>query len=72
MKTPQNPKENIETILYVEYGVGPVVAGKEVVLWAAERIIDPAKAKAELSRLNKIRAKHGAPLVYAPYGHHAF
>ena len=63
---------NIVTILEKVYGVGPVVAPKEAVLWASEKIEDKTLARKELKRVNRIRSKHGAPLVYAPYNHHAF
>jgi hypothetical protein len=63
---------NIETILADVYGVGVAAAPVIAVLWAAERIADKSAAKAELRRANGIRAKHGKPLAYAPYGHHAF
>lgn len=63
---------NIETILADVYGVGVAVAPAYALLWAAERIADKADARAELRRANRIREKHGKPLAYAPYGHHAF
>ena len=58
-----------EKILNNEYGVGVVVAPTCAVLWAVEKCANPAK---ELSIINKIKAKHGSPLAYAPYGHIAF
>lgn len=63
---------NIETILSSIYGVGVAVAPKEAVLWAVEKITDQDKARKELKRANRIRAKYGKPVVYAPYGHWAF
>lgn len=63
---------DIVKILEAEYGVGPVVAPVCAVLWAAEKIPDREVAAKEIYRLNRIKAKHGAPLVYVPYGHHAF
>lgn len=63
---------DIEKILHDEFGVGPVIAPNVAVLWAAEMIKDKSKAKSELQRINRLRAKYGAALVYAPYGHHAF
>lgn len=63
---------NIVKICEEEYGVGIAVAPPVAVLWAAEKIEDPALARSELKRANAIRARHGKPLVYAPYGHHAF
>lgn len=63
---------NIETILSEVYGVGVCYAPKEAVLWASEKIADKEQARKELTRANKIRGKHGFPLVHAPWGHHAF
>lgn len=63
---------NIETILSKVYGVGVAVAPMEAVLWAVEKIADKATAQKELKRANRIRAKFGKPVVYAPYGSHAF
>lgn len=63
---------NIETILSKEYGVSVCSAPKESVLWAVAKIADKDVAKKELKRFNRIRAKFGMPLVYAPYGSHAF
>lgn len=62
----------LEMILNNEYRVGVVVAPKEVVLWAAAKIEGKEEAQKQLKAINRIRAKNGAPLVYAPYGHHAF
>lgn len=64
--------DNIETILYAEYGASPVSAPMEAVLWALEKISDAAKAKAELARLNAIRSQHGSLIITPPFGHHAF
>jgi len=64
--------QSIEEILSERYGVGVVRAPIEAVLWAAEQIEDRNAARAGLVQANKIRAKHGAPLVYAPFGHWAF
>ena len=64
--------DNIERICENLYGVGIAAAPREAVLWAAERIPDKARAAAELRRANRVRARHGRPLVHAPYGHHAF
>lgn len=63
---------NIERICEEIYGCGIAAAPVEAVLWAVERIADKIQARKELSRANRIRAKHGKPLAYAPYGHHAF
>lgn len=63
---------NIEKVLSEVYGVGVAVAPKEAVLWAAEKIADTTLARKELKRANRIRAKFGKPIVYAPFGHHAF
>lgn len=63
---------NIERICEEVYGVGIAAAPVETVLWACERISDIDVARQELSRANKIRAKHGKPLAHAPWGHHAF
>lgn len=62
----------LEMILNNDYGVGAVVAPKEAVLWAAAKIENKDEARKQLKAINRIRAKHGAPLVYAPYGHHAY
>lgn len=64
--------DNIETICANVYGVGIAAVPVEAVLWSAERIADKSKAQSELKRANRIRARHGRPLAYAPYGHHAF
>lgn len=63
---------NIETILYKDYGVSACSAPKEAVLWALAKIVDKEQANKELKRLNRVRAKFGKPLVYATYGSHAF
>lgn len=63
---------NIERICEEIYGVGIAAAPVETALWAAARIADKETARKELTRANKIRAKHGKPLAYAPWGHHAF
>lgn len=63
---------NIEQICAEIYGVGIASAPVEAVLWSAERIADNETARKELTRANRIRARHGKPLAYAPYGHHAF
>lgn len=63
---------NIETILYKDYGVSACSSPKEAVPWAIEKIADKELAKKELKRFNRIRAKFGKPMVYAPYGSHAF
>ncbi len=65
-------QDDIERICEQIYGCSIVAAPTETVLWAAERIADKATAQKELERANSIREKHGKPLVYAPYGHHAF
>jgi hypothetical protein len=62
----------LETILNNEYRVGVVVAPKEVVLWAAAKLDTPEEAHKQLKAINRIRAKHGAPIVYAYCGHKAF
>jgi hypothetical protein len=62
----------LEKILNDVYGVGVVVAPREAVLWAAEKIENKDEARKQLKAVNRIRAKHGAPLAYAYYGHHAF
>lgn len=62
----------IEQILSSVYGVGIVCAPACAVLWAAEKIESKEDARKELKRANRIRGKHGAPYVYAPYGHHAY
>lgn len=62
----------IEIILNNKYGVGVVYAPKEAVLWAASEIQTNDEAKKQLKEINRIRTKHGMPLVYAPYGHKAF
>ena len=63
---------NLETILSQLYGVGPVAAPKEAVLWAADRIEDANIARKEIKRINRIRSKFGKPVVYVPFGHKAF
>lgn len=67
-----NNANNVERICEELYGCGIAAAPVEAVLWSVEKITDKAKAQAELKRANRIRAKHGKPLAYAPYGHHAF
>lgn len=64
--------DNIEKICKSLYGVDIINAPKEAVLWSAEKIPNKSKAIKELSRANRIRAKHGKPIVFAPYGHKAF
>lgn len=63
---------DIQRICETVYGCGIAAAPVEAVLWSAERIISKDDARKELSRANRIRASHGKPLAYAPYGHHAF
>lgn len=70
IKTTQGVKDmSAEKILNNEYGVGVVCAPTCAVLWAVEKCSNPKK---ELYKINQIKAKHGAPLAYAPYGHVAF
>lgn len=64
--------DSITRICEEIYGCGIAVAPVTAVLWAAERIKDKTLARSELARANKIRARHGKPLAYAPFGHHAF
>lgn len=59
----------IEKILNDEYGVGIAVAPTCATLWAAEKCEDP---RGQLKIANRIKAKHGKPLAYAPFGHPAF
>lgn len=51
------------------YGVGVVYADQTTILWTTARCEDP---KLSLKEGNKLRAKYGRPLVYAPYEHPAF
>lgn len=62
----------ISEILSNVYGVGPLNAPAEAVLWAADRIEDPSVARSEVSAVNRLRSKNGRPLVFVPYGHKAF
>ena len=57
-------KFKAEKILNDEYGVGVVPAPSCAVLWACAKCEDP---ESELKEVNRIKAKHGAPLAYAPY-----
>ncbi len=50
----------ISNILENVYGVGMTVASPATVLWAADRCDNPEDA---LVAINRIRKKHGAPLV---------
>jgi len=59
----------IDNILKERYGVTCLKAPSEAILWACCDSTNPVKA---LKKINQIRAKAGAPLVYAPYGHPAF
>jgi hypothetical protein len=63
---------NLIDIIRTEYDVNPISAPAYAVLWACSAIPDAADAKAQLSKLNRARERAGKPLVYAPYGHHAF
>lgn len=63
---------NLVDIIRTEYDVNPLFAPACAVLWACEKIADAAVAKAQLTKLNRARERAGRPLVYAPYGHHAF
>lgn len=64
MKT-TGAKQIVEVLANV-YGVGPLWADTCTALWAAARCKDP---EAQIKALNRMRAKHGKPLVYVPYGY---
>lgn len=65
----------IEAVLSQRYDVGPLAADPTTCTWAAEFLADidgVDHAKAELTRLNRLRERAGKPLVYIPFGHRLF
>ncbi len=61
----------LANILSTEYGVGPLVASPETVLWAAAKM-PRDQAKDELKHLNRARNIYGHIPVFVPYGHPLF
>lgn len=66
--TDLNTRQITRTLADV-YGIGPACASGPVGLWAAARCDNPREA---LRGLNRILARHGRPLCYAPFGDPAF
>ena len=65
-------KLTLISILADEYGVGPVVSPKEAVLWAFTALrkeVGVKEAEKQLDALNRMKEKHGAPLVYKPHNY---
>jgi hypothetical protein len=63
--------QTLANILSTEYGVGPLIAPPEAVLWAADKMPD-WQAKEELKALNRARNIYGYVPVFVPYGHRLF
>ena len=63
--------KTIQQVCEAIYGCGVVEAPAEAIIWAAERL-PKERAREEVRRVNRLRAKHGRPIVHVPYGHVAF
>lgn len=65
----------LQRLLETEYDVSAVSAPPYAVLWAAEKVAQvagPDEARRQLRAANRLRERHGRPLVYATWGHPAF
>jgi hypothetical protein len=66
---------SLVSVLQQRYGVGPLAADPNTILWAAEFLAEHEsveRAKNQLKLVNEIRRNQGKVTVFVPYGHKLF